>query len=392
MACEDVMSHVLKISVVVFVLTFCASEKSHKGQKKEVVVISAGDIFLHKMILKAHGNGRNRFEFKSCFELVRPYLSTADFATAWFEGALDRNPPYTGYPRFKSPAEIATAVKDAGIDILLPSNHVLDLGNEGLMRTIAILDSLGILHPGAYLSEEESKKILIVEKDSIKIAFLSYTYGTNNLPIPQPFMVNLIDSIEMKNDIFRAKKIADFIVVALHFGKQYQRQPDKFQKEVARQVAGYGADLIVGSHCHVVQPAELIEVKEDGLVKKVFVEYCVGNFLCNQRAKYRDIGIMLRYVIEKDFDKDSTYLKEIRYIPIWISRLRMKKAIRYKIVPVMRAINKWEKGEWRDVIKKHDYKRLKNELMAIENHIDDSVIGLTVFAEPGSTAADKLMK
>src|SRR5690606_25176974 len=131
---------------------------------------------------------------------------------------------------------IADALKDAGFDIIVTSNnHTLDRGAKGALRTIQVLEERDLSPLGTYESEEEREQILIKEANGISFAFLSYTYGTNGIPIPKdmPYLVNLIDEDLILRDIKKAQSQADVVVVYLHFGEEYQRTPSKDQRKLA---------------------------------------------------------------------------------------------------------------------------------------------------------------
>ncbi|MEO0161979.1 MAG: CapA family protein [candidate division WOR-3 bacterium] len=338
---------------------------------QELTVISVGDIFIHKSILNSAYDPKEKYyNFYPCFEEVKPYLSSVDLCTAWFGGALDTIGPYTGYPSFKTPRELAYTLKDAGFDILFRTNHTLDYGLRGLKTTTKILKDMGLVQVGAYITEEESKEIYVFEKSDIKIAFLSYTYGMNGIPIPKPWMIKLIDLEEIKKDIEKAKPICDFVIVALHFGIEYERFPNKEQKKTVKRIAELGADMIIGSHPHVIQPVEVVELQN----KKIFVAYSLGNFFCGQRKRYTDTGMMLKYTIAKD--GNATYLREIRYIPTYVAKYRVDGAYRFKILPVEKSLKLYQQDSLR-YIGRNNYERMFNALRETVDHIDNPDIGFT---------------
>lgn len=330
----------------------------------EVNIISVGDIFIHQSVLDAvYDNKRKLYDFDPCFEQVTPYLKNVDIATAWFGGVLDSVGTYTGYPSFKTPQSLALAMKNTGFDIVFRTNHTMDYGESGLRKTTTILNKYGIEQIGAYLTETESRNIYVFKKDNLKISFLSYTYGMNDIPVPKLWMVNFIDAEKIKDDITRAKLISDFIIVALHFGEEYQRYPNLNQKQLTEQIIKYGANLIIGSHPHVIQPVDLIN-------NKVYVAYSLGNFFCGQRMQYCDAGVMLKYTVAKE--KDSTYLKQITYIPTWNAKYYEKDNYQFKIIPITHST----------VISKENYpylsddnlKRMKQVFRESVEHIDKPFI------------------
>ncbi|MEO0075201.1 MAG: CapA family protein [candidate division WOR-3 bacterium] len=289
-------------------------------------IISVGDIFIHKSVLDAVYEQERKFHnFLPCFQEVTSILNNADLATAWFGGVLDSIGPYFGYPAFKTPQSLAFALKEAGFDIMFRTNHTMDYGEKGLRTTTAILKKYNIVQIGAYLTEAQSQNIYVFTKGNLKISFLSYTYGMNDIPVSKPWMINFIDTNKIKSDIIRAKQISDFIIVALHFGTEYERYPNTFQRQTVNTLVNAGANLIIGSHPHVIQPVELT-------AKKVYVAYSLGNFFCGQRMHYCDAGVMLKYTIVKE--QDSVYLKEISYIPTWNAKYLEKQSYKFRILPL----------------------------------------------------------
>ncbi|MEO0109927.1 MAG: CapA family protein [candidate division WOR-3 bacterium] len=367
---------ILFLVILLSVLTFSLfpRQKTRKELKKEITVTiaSVGDIFIHKSVLNAFFE-KKTYNFSPAFSEISPYLKEVDLATAWFGGALDTIGPYTGYPLFKTPEDLARTMREAGFSLLFRTNHTLDYGEKGLRKTAEILKGYGISQVGAYTSEEESKEIFIFEKGSLKIAFLSYTYGTNGIPIPKPWMVNLIDTLKIKEDIKKAKEKSDFVIVALHFGIEYQRRPNQEQKRIVRFVAESGADLIIGSHPHVIQPVELLNLPNG---RKVYCAYSLGNFFCGQRMRFTDTGIILRYKIIKE--KDKTELKEINYLPVWIAKYEEDGKYRFKILPLKKALKLYEEGKL-EYLKTKEYKRMKEAYEETVRHINNLEIGFQEF-------------
>lgn len=351
---------------------FLPRQKPKERLTKEITVTiaSVGDIFIHQSVLNAF-SAQKAYNFSPAFSEVSPYLKEADLATAWFGGALDTIGPYTGYPLFKTPENLALAMKEAGFSLLFRTNHALDYGEKGLRTTTEILKKYEIAQVGAYLSEEESKEIFIFAKDSLKVAFLSYTYGTNGIPILKTWMVNLIDTIKIRADIKRAKEKSDFVIVALHFGIEYQRKPNQEQRRIVQSAAESGADLIIGSHPHVVQPVEVLNLT-DG--KKVYCAYSLGNFFCGQRMRFTDTGIILKYKIVKE--KDKTTLKTINYLPVWIAKYEKEGKYQFKVLPIKKSLESYEAGKLA-YLKSKEYKRMKEAYEETIKHINNLEISFT---------------
>lgn len=190
---------------------------------------------------------------------------------------------YDGYPRFNSPTELGVAIKNIGIDVVsTANNHSMDTNESGVIATLDELDKIGLSHTGTYRSKEEQDKILIKEVNGIKIAFLSFTYGTNGIPVPsgKSYLVNLIDEDLMLKQINLAKKEKpDIICVSMHWGIEYSQKQSKEQEKQAEFLFKNGVDIIIGNHAHVVEPMEKRTITlEDGTEKEVFVVYALRKF------------------------------------------------------------------------------------------------------------------
>lgn len=298
-----------------------------------------GDIMMHKWQLwEGHDPSSNSYNFDRQFELIQSELQAADITIGNLEttfGGEERG--YSGYPRFNTPDSLASTLKAAGFDLLTTANnHSMDSNAPGALRTLEVLDELGIEHIGTYKSEEESENIQLRMVNGISFVFLSYTYGTNGIPVPKdlPYLVNLINIEKMKEDIKKAEELSpDFIVVNLHFGEEYQRYPNEKQKELVDELFNAGTDIILGGHPHVIQPMEVRKIiRGDGTEETGFVIYSLGNFISSQRTPLdppRDAGIILNLDFEK-IDNEKAVLKGISFMPTWVqfSNINGKRVIR----------------------------------------------------------------
>lgn len=190
---------------------------------------------------------------------------------------------YDGYPRFNSPAELGVAIKNIGIDVVsTANNHSMDTNESGVIATLDALDQIGLSHTGTYRSKEERDKILIKEVNGIKIAFISFTYGTNGIPVPsgKSYLVNLIDENLILEQIKLAKQEnPDIICASMHWGIEYAQKQSKVQEEQAEFLFQNGVDIIIGNHAHVVEPMEKKTITlADGTEKEVFVVYALRKF------------------------------------------------------------------------------------------------------------------
>lgn len=302
-----------------------------------VTLLAVGDVMMHDGQIWAGYNEKNdSFDYSEFFHVVKDEITSADIAMADLETTLaGKEQKYTGYPMFNSPDELADALKDAGFDIIVTSNnHSLDRGAKGALRTIEVLKERGLTPVGTYESEEDREKILVKEVNNINIAFLSYTYGTNGIPVPtdKKYLVNLIDEELILGDIRRAREKADAVVVYLHFGEEYQQSPSKAQRNLAHLVLKNGADIIVASHPHVIQPGEWMEVQEtDGRIIKKYVIYSMGNFISAQRFPHTEEGLMMKFTLEKDLEQNKVYLTDVKETDTWVDKFVRDGKMRYVV-------------------------------------------------------------
>lgn len=312
--------------------------------------MAVGDIMVHSPQLPAYYNARTgRYDFSPWFSEVKPLLSQGDWVVGNLETPLaGKDLKYTGYPRFNAPPELAETLRDAGFDILsTANNHTLDRGYVGLARTLRRLREAGLVPVGTAVSLADSQRLAVVERSGIKLGFLAYTYGTNGIPLPRdkPYAVNLISLPAMSADIARLKRAgADAVVVSLHFGTEYERMPNAGQRALARQTIEAGADIVLGSHSHVVQPYETIEVADPqapGGVRRGFVIYSLGNFISNQKGNWKDVGVILKLKLTKTAQADGTSLTEwsgVETTPTWVYTREVGKKKYYVVLPLPQTL------------------------------------------------------
>ena len=319
----------LFLILTVAAVSFYFFSQLPRTKQKEIVRIKTisfsfvGDLMCHSPQFESARVSADSFDFRPSFKEVKELLSKSDFTIGNLEtvilGKKSRN---SGYPMFNSPEEYLAALKDAGFDALITSNnHSMDRGITGINRTIENVRKHGMMNYGTYNSAESREKILVAEKNGIRVALLAYTYGLNgnNLPKQKSYAVNLIDTILIKKDITNARQQnADAVIVYFHFGEEYEREPNSFQKEFAGKTITYGADLIIASHPHVIQPVELFESAKSKLAQG-FIAYSLGNFFSNQRWRYSDCGVILNFTIEKN-DTDTVLLDTLFIEPVWVAK------------------------------------------------------------------------
>ncbi|MFC6040687.1 CapA family protein [Paenisporosarcina macmurdoensis] len=254
-------------------------------------LVAVGDILLHQPVYHDAATAQGGYDFSSMFTKVQPYLEEADIAVANQETMIGgAELGLSSYPLFNSPYEIGDALKETGIDVVtIANNHTLDKGEKAIVNAITYWDSIGMTYTGAFKSEEDRDTIRTVIENGISFSFLSYSYGTNGLPVPEdkPYLINLIDLSLIKQDVEAAKALSDVVVVSMHWGIEYESVPNQTQLDLANELSTMGVDIIIGHHPHVLQPMDWIE-RADG--SRTFVMYSLGNFLSSQEGVERLTG------------------------------------------------------------------------------------------------------
>lgn len=301
--------------------------------KDTLSLVFIGDVMGHEpQIASAYKPERGTYDYDDVFAKVAPLLDNADFTIANLEVTL-AGKPYTGYPQFSSPDELAVACKKSGIDVFVTANnHSCDKGKAGILRTLRVLDSLGLKHTGTFRdpAEREANNLLVIGNHTIRVGLLNYTYGTNGLPAPPPTIVNLIDTLTMAADIEKSKaQRLDKLIVMLHWGDEYQSHPSEGQLKIADFLFRKGADIIIGAHPHVLQRMEYFPGND--LQKERFIAYSLGNFVSNQRVRKRDGGAIIALTLTKT--GTETVISDRGYQLVWVNKPKTAHGETFEVIP-----------------------------------------------------------
>ncbi len=322
---------------------FVSGENSKLRKIQDTTIVNvclmfAGDVMQHMpQINSAYDSASETYNYYKCFQFLKPLLERSDVAVANFESTLG-NTPYSGYPQFSCPDDLVKTLNDIGFKILLTSNnHCLDRSQNGLQRTIKVMDSLKTAHIGTYIDSVSRNKNypLIINVKGLKIALFNCTYATNGIIAVSPNIVNYIDTNEIKKDILKIQlSKPDFMIMLVHWGNEYEQTPDGVQKKIAAFCFSNGIDLIIGSHPHVLQPINEIKANYQNKQKKCVVYYSLGNFISNQRDRYKNGGIIAEVNIKKDLKKDSTYISTYGYYPTYVHKEITGNKTNFYVLPV----------------------------------------------------------
>ena len=290
----------------------------------EVNLLMVGDILLHDNVQNSGKLPDGTYNYDHLFENVVEDIHAADIAIANQEVILGGTElGLSGYPAFNGPFEVGTALVNAGFDVILhATNHTLDRGKRALLNCLEYWETN---HPevavlGAFDSQEDYDNVIYVyEKDGLKIAILNYTYGTNGIPSPSdmPFAVARLEKEKVISDLQKAEALADFTVVCPHWGTEYQHKQSEEQEKWAALFMEYGADLVIGTHPHYIQPVEMLT---DEAGKQMLVYYSLGNFINSTNENGRGtadriVGAMAQVTIAKN-EAGNAYIKEYGVDPL----------------------------------------------------------------------------
>jgi poly-gamma-glutamate synthesis protein (capsule biosynthesis protein) len=299
-------------------------------------LIASGDVLTHGPVLqqaRTYGRRVNQpYDFRPMFADLRPILAQADLAVCHLEVPLSpTGQDISSWPAFNAPPQLARALRWTGYDACsTASNHSMDQGTQGVAATLDVMDAASLRHAGMARTANEAHQSTILEVRGLRVALLSYTYGLNSgwLPADRPWLVKLIEPRRILADARAARTAgAQFVVVLLHWGQEYQSTPTSFQRQLARRLlAAPEVDLILGHHVHVVQPIERVGAK--------WVAYGMGNSLSNQTpsccAAGAQDGVLVKVTVAEHAGRLRA--REVRYVPTWVEHPS------FRIRPVLTAL------------------------------------------------------
>lgn len=314
--------------------------------ERTATLLFAGDFLPHTPVVAA-ARGPGGHDFTAMLDAVASVVSAADVAVCHLEVPISRpGKPVSGYPLFSAPSEAPAALADAGFDACsTASNHSLDRGFDGLSATLEALDAAGIGHSGTGRTEDEATAPAWYDAAGVRVAHLSYTYGTNGIPLPghAPWSVRLLDPGTVAADAVLARAAgADLVVVSTHWGDEYRQEPTAAQRAVAEEVTRSGhVDLVVGHHAHVPQPAERVNGR--------WVVFGLGNLLSNQsatcchRAAQDGVVASVEVRVGGRRWRDGARVERIVFTPV-----RVDRAGGYVVIPVGEALAGGPRGTMGD--------------------------------------------
>jgi poly-gamma-glutamate synthesis protein (capsule biosynthesis protein) len=296
-----------------------------------LTIVAAGDNLIHDIIYLAQRlpGAEESYNFDSCYEHIKPLIERADLAFVNQETIMGGKAlGHSGYPVFNTPQENGDALVKAGFDVInQASNHSLDKGEAAVFNTMDYWDKRrDVSYLGLFrTAEDRANRKTIVEKNGIKVGFLSYTYGLNGFSLPKdkPWLVPLIDTAVMAGEIDALRPLCDLLVVSMHWGNEFSHEISLRQKELALFMAEHRVDLILGHHPHVTGPMHVIFRPDGG---RLVCYYSLGDFISHtqsDRTPDTMLGALAYVRVKKtstapsagESGKSTTTIEEARAIP-----------------------------------------------------------------------------
>jgi len=335
----------------------------------EFTILATGDVMTHGDNLKsAYNTETGNYSFDENYIHVKKIIEKADFALCNLETVTaGEESGYTSYPLFNTPAAILDGLKFAGFNALVTANnHSLDRGEAGILNTLSEIKKREMLSIGTY--SEKNTNYLTIDIKGIQVSILAYTQHLNgNLPMlseDKYFMVNQMDKGKITDDIKAASLHSDLVLVYLHWGNEYTRGTEDWQPAYAYDLIEAGADVILGTHPHVVRPDEV--VLHNGEAK--YIIYSMGNFISNfirednrNNAIYTEDGVMINMIFIVN-ESGGVELTEVIPVPTWPYKYTDKTGIHYEIIPVENADSIVHVTPYADNEAKESYERTMESL------------------------------
>ncbi len=385
----------------------------------EITVGSAGDVLIHIPVLNSAKDGNGGYNFDGIFTYYSEIIGDCDYFVANLETTLagtENGRKYTGFPCFNSPDAVVASLKRAGVDCLLTANnHTYDTGAAGVKRTLEVVRASGLDTLGTRVDESE-KKYHVEDVGGLKIGFACFTYETDTTSAPKALnginvgqsTANLINSFnynklgefysELEAQLTQMKNEgAQFSVVYLHWGNEYQTYTDSHQKSIAQKLCDLGVDVIIGGHPHVVQPVELI-TSSNGEHKTVCV-YSMGNMVSNQRRAYMGLKTGhtedgLTFLMNFSLFSDGSFtFDSVEAVETWVHMYNRGGKTVYNVVPLDESFNAGELGltfsSNGTALAKESYKRTDAIVYKGIKETNDWLSGKTeTVAEPEASSAE----
>lgn len=278
----------------------CLNEKDKLTQTLSFYAV--GDNLIHPVVYQDALQDNGQFNFESMYDNLKDEVQSTDVSYINQESPLGGDERgLSVFKQFNTPEAIAQNIVHTGFNVVNgANNHALDQGTAGLENEIRVWKQFkSVFYFGTFDSPKQHDTIPVIEKNGIKMAMLSYTYGTNDIPREKPYQINYFDKAQIKKDIASAKEKSDAVIVSAHWGNEGKTKPNETQQQYSKVFADAGADVVLGTHPHVIQPVKWVKGKDN---HKTLVAYSLGNFLNGQATgtEKNILGGNIRFNLEKN--------------------------------------------------------------------------------------------
>ncbi|WP_214307376.1 CapA family protein [Staphylococcus pseudoxylosus] len=278
---------------------FCLSDQ--KNLTHEASFYAVGDNLIHPVVYRDALQSNGSFNFEPMYESLKKEIQAADIAYINQESPIGGDEKgLSGFKQFNTPNDIAKDVVNTGFNVVNgANNHALDQGTDGLLNEINVWEHFkNVFYTGTFKSQRDRDTIPTFNKKGIKIAMLSYTYGTNDIKPENKYQINYFNEEQIKKDVAKVKEQSDMVMVSAHWGNEGKHEPNAKQKKYAKVFADAGVDVVIGTHPHVIQPIQWVKGDNN---HQTLVAYSLGNFLNGQSTgnESNALGGNLQFNIEK---------------------------------------------------------------------------------------------
>jgi len=318
------------------------SLKNTKEKVEKVSMIMVGDVLIHSRVYRdAYKN--EKYDFNYIFDEARDFFKNYDLFFYNQESIIGgKKLGVSTYPRFNSPEEIGNAMVKLGANLVsLANNHSFDKGEKGIENSLKYWSGKNVIFSGTFKNQEDFEKVKTFKKNGIRFAFLSYTTLTNGLKSKKKYLINTFSKEKFLKDIEKVRDKVDVVLVSIHWGVEYRKEPTEKQKEIAKFLAKNGADVVIGTHPHVIEPIEKIE--------NTLVVYSLGNFISSQIGEARKIGLNLSLEFYKK--ENEIFIKNIKPYLSYV-KFSLKRPYNFRVIPFSRIDNEDLKN-WKKIEKKY---------------------------------------
>lgn len=287
---------------------------SENKEEKVISFIGVGDNLIHDSIFRDAELADGTYDFKFIYENVAEDIEEADIAFLNQETiSAGDDYPYSGYPAFNTPPEIAQDMNDLGFDFVNgATNHALDYDYPGALNSLAVWNAQeNVVYAGIYESQADRDEIRTIEREGVTFSFLTYTYGTNGIQPDTSYRVAYFDEEQIRQDVANAKNVSDVVIVSAHWGDENTQEVNEMQRTYAQLFADLEVDVVIGTHPHILQPIEWVTGANQN---QTLVVYSLGNFIAHSLTDYNTLGGMVTF----DFivaDDDKVTVENVQFEP-----------------------------------------------------------------------------